>query len=274
MIIIGERLNSTRKSIKEALGDKDIDFLLKEAESQIACGASFIDINCASSLQEEAKDLIWLMKEVQERFGCGISIDSPNAEVIKLALPGHRGKPFINSVTAEKDKLEFMPKLFAEKECNIIGLTIDDTGLPDDVEGRVALAHQIVNVAQSNGMPKENIFIDPLVKPASTESEQAVYFLEAAKQLRGEGINIIGGLSNVSFGLPKRGILNAVFLKLCIEAGIEAFIIDPTVELIKMVLEGKELPKEQFTLAEDVILAKDAYAMNYIKAFRDGTLNL
>jgi len=274
MIIVGERLNSTRSSIKEAIAGKDVDFLIKEAESQIQSGASFIDINCASSMANEEKDLLWLMKEVQGKFGCSVSIDSPNTEIIKSVLPEHSGKPFINSITIEKDKIESMSEIYKEKESNIIGLTIDDNGMPNDVEGRVEMARKIVDYAQSNQIRKEDIFIDPLVKPISTEPDQVLFFLEAAKTLRSEGINIIGGLSNVSFGLPRRGIINAVFLKLCIESGIDAFIIDPTAELIKMVLDGKDLPREQSLLAEDVILGKDQYAMNYIKAFRDGALNL
>ncbi|NQT95105.1 MAG: dihydropteroate synthase [Candidatus Omnitrophica bacterium] len=275
MKVIGERINSTRKSIKEAISSKDLDFLLKEAEQQIAAGANYIDINCAASLENEGSDLIWLIKEVRNRFGCGISIDSPDLKLIESLLDTlDVDKPFINSITAEEEKLQMLPSLFTKKDSFVIGLTIDDNGMPTDADGRINLAEKIINTAAENGIDKNNIYIDPLVKPVSTEAQQASYFLEAVKDLSAKGIKTIGGLSNASFGLPKRGILNAAFLKLCIDAGMDAFIIDPTAELSKRVLDGKELPREQFKLAEDTLLGKDAYAMNYIKAFRDGALNI
>jgi len=145
--------------------------------------------------------------------------------------------------------------------------------MPDNIDDRVSIAEDIISAAASKGVHKNNIFIDPLVKPISTEPKQAYCFLESIKALKKKGIRCIGGLSNVSFGLPQRDLLNAVFTKLAIAAGIDAAIIDPTQNLVKDLLSGKELPKEIFSLAEDALLGRDEYSIKYIKAFREGILN-
>ena len=274
MIIIGERINSSRKSIKEAIDKKDTAFLLEEARRQLLAGASFIDINCAACLHKERDDLIWLIAQVQQSLGCSISIDSPDMSVVKAALKLHKGAPFINSITAEDSKLKELPSLVDDKNSKVIVLDMDEKGMPEDIEGRVALAEKAVDNAVKKGVAKDNIYIDPLVKPISTQPKQAYYFLEAINILKDKGINVVGGLSNVSFGLPVRGLLNAAFLKLAIDCGIDAVITDPTDNMIKMILDGKELPEEQFILAKEAILGKDAYTINYIKAFRQGRLTI
>jgi len=273
MIIIGECINSTRTSIKEAIAGKEINFLIKEAEDQVSCGASFVDINCAASMEKETEDLIWLIKEVQNKLGCSISIDSPNPDVIKAVLETHKGKAFINSLSAEKSGLELLPYFAKERDSYVVALAIDEKGMPDDIDGRIALADKIIGAASEKGVDNQNIYIDPLVKPVSTEPRQASHFLESVKRLKDKGIKTIGGLSNVSFGLPKRPLLNAVFIELAIEAGIAGLIIDPTSELISDVLEGKEMPEEASALAKDLLLGRDEYAVNYIKAFRESRLN-
>lgn len=273
MIIIGERINSSRKRIKEAIGKKDIASLLQEAKKQISGGADFIDINCATSMEKETDDLIWLIRETQQQLGCPISIDSPNISVIQKALEIHKGTAFVNSITAEKQKLEALPSLTGGNRADVVVLAMDEKGMPQDAEGRLKIADSVIDAAVKEGVDRHNIYIDPLVKPVSTEPKQACHFIEAIKMLKDKGINVVGGLSNVSFGLPARSLLNAAFLKLAIDSGIDAVIIDPTDELIKAVLSDKELPQEPFSLAKNTLLGEDAYAMNYIKAFRDGKLN-
>jgi 5-methyltetrahydrofolate--homocysteine methyltransferase len=158
--------------------------------------------------------------------------------------------------------------------CYAVALTITDGGMPDNIEERVTLAERIISAAQKADIPIKDIYVDPLVKPVSTEPNQAKYYLKALEILKERGINTIGGLSNVSFGLPNRHLLNAVFLQLAIESGITAAIIDPTNNLTKMALDGKKLPDEVFKVAKKVLLGEDEYAMEYIKAFRSGSLSL
>lgn len=273
MIVIGERINSTRKNIKEALECKNLDLLLDEAGRQLSSGADYIDINTAGHIGYERDDLLWLVENIQNKFDCNISIDSPDSSIVKEALKLCRHKPFINSISAEKNRLLLLKELMRQKDSYIVILAINENGMPSDVEGRLAIADDIISFARSQEIDKKNIFIDPLVKPISTEPQQAGFFLESVKLLKEKGISCIGGLSNVSFGLPRRDILNAVFIKLALDAGIDAAIIDPAQKAASDVLKGKHLPEEIFLLAEDAILGKDEYSMNYIKAYRAGCLD-
>ncbi len=274
MIIIGERINSTRNSIKKALVDNDLGCLMNEAQEQLNCGAEFIDINTATTLEKEESNLLSLMRNIQERFDCKISIDSPDANIVKSALKVCKAKPFINSISGEEKRLSLLDDFVKEEESYIIALAMNDDGMPVGIDDRVSIAQEIVSKAISKGIDRNDIFIDPLAKPISTEPKQAHCFLEAVRLLKAKGIRCIGGLSNVSFGLPRRDLLNAVFIKLAMEAGIEAAIIDPTQGLVKDMLDGKDLPGGMLSLAEDALLGRDEYSMNYIKAFRAGMLNI
>jgi cobalamin-dependent methionine synthase I len=273
MIVIGERINSTRKNIKDALDGGRIEDLMDEASKQISCGAEYIDINTAAGIEREKSDLIWLMDNIQSKFDCGLSIDSPDASILKEAIKLCKRQPFINSISAQKHRISLMKGLVSQRESYIIVLAMNDNGMPEDIEGRVAITDEIIAFASSHGIDKGSIFIDPLAKPVSTEPLQARYFLETVKILRDKDIMCTGGLSNVSFGLPKRDLLNAVFLKLAMDAGIGAAIIDPTQPAVKEILSGKSLPEEIFSIAIDVILGRDEYSMNYIKAYRQGRLD-
>ena len=273
MIIIGERINSTRSSIKRALVDNDMSFLMNEAQEQLDCGAEFIDINTAATLENEESSLLALIRNIQDKFGCKISIDSPDAGIMKSALRMCEDKPFINSISGEEKRLALLDD-FAGDENYIIALAMNNDGMPNAIDDRVSIAEEIISKAVSKGIDKNNIFIDPLAKPISTEPKQAHFFLESVRLLKAKGIRCIGGLSNVSFGLPRRDLLNAVFIKLAIEAGIDAAIIDPTQNLVRDLLGGKELDKEAISLVQDALLGRDEYLMNYIKAFRAGMLNI
>ncbi len=276
MLIIGERINSSRKPVARAIAKKEEKFLIEQARLQIESGAHFIDVNCAVSLEKEKEDLIWLIKTLQDNLEVYISIDSPNPEVIEQALKIHKGKPFVNSITAESEKLKHMLGILEDKDVFVIALTIDNNGIPDTSEKRIKLAKDLVNSLKQAGIESDNIYIDPLVKPISSESDQAKNFLEAVRMLKQSGIKTIGGLSNASYGLPARRILNAVFLSLAIEAGMDAVIIDPVDELIQSGIKAgdKGLPfsEETFELAKEALLGEDAYCANYIKAFREGKL--
>lgn len=273
MIIIGERINSTRKNIKDALGGRRLDLLIEEAGRQLSCGAEYIDINTAASIEREKEDLVWLLDSIQNKFDCSFSIDSPDTSIVSDVIKLCRKRPFINSISAEKHRLSLMKSIMEQRESYIIVLAMNDNGIPDDVEGRITIAEDIVSFALSQGIDKSSIFIDPLAKPVSTEPRQACCFLETVKILKDKGIRCTGGLSNISFGLPKRDLLNAVFVKLALDAGIDAAIIDPTQPAVKEILHGESLPEEIFSIVKDAILGKDEYMMNYIKAYRQGRLD-
>jgi len=283
MLIIGERINSSRKPIEQAVSLKDADFLIKEARLQIESGADFVDVNCAVRIEKEKEDLTWLIKTIQSNLDIPISIDSPDPEVIEGALKIHKKKAFVNSITAETEKLRRMLDIVKGKDVFVIALTMDDKGAPHTSLERLRLAKHLINSLKEAHIPTDNIYVDPLVKPISSEPDQVKEFLETIKQLKQSKIKTIGGLSNVSYGLPARRVLNAVFFSLAIEAGIDAVIIDPTDELIRGEIkaqaftnadagQGLTLSKEAFKLAKEALLGEDAYCMNYIKAFREGKL--
>ena len=277
MFIIGERINSSRKSISEAIEKKDKDFLIGEAKLQIDAGADFIDINCATSMDNEVSDMKWLMDGVQTATGAAISIDSPDPKVIDEALKNHKGKPFINSVTGESDKLKDMLDIISGKDLYAIALTMDDSGMPSDCDSRVAMARKMASSLKEASLSLDEIYVDLLVKPISSEPGQAKEYLEAIRILQSDGIKAVGGLSNVSFGLPKRAILNAVFLEMAMEAGIGAAIIDPSGPLMQEVIKNKRivsLDKSMILLAKAALLGEDQFCMNYITAFREGKLEI
>lgn len=273
MLIIGEQINSSRKVIKEAISKKDAHFLIEQADLQTKAGASFIDVNCAISMEKEEEDLVWLIQTLQDATPVSISIDSPNSSAIDTALKIHRGKPFINSITAESVKMQSMLDVLKGKDVFIIALTMDDSGIPQGSTERIKIAKQLVNSIKKAGINPDNIFVDPLAKPISSEPDEAKKFLESIKALKQDGIKTIGGLSNVSYGLPARRVINAIFLSMAIEAGIDAAIIDPVEELTQKVIKGETLSGKRFDLGKDALLAKDFYCSNYIKAFREGKLN-
>ena len=143
MLIIGERINSSRKSIKQAIVEKNSKFLIEQARMQLESGSNFIDVTCALSLENEKEDLAWLIKTLQNELNTAISIDSPDPEAIDIALKIHKGKPFVNSVTAEKDKLYKIVEIIKNKDLNIIALTMDDGGVPSTSEHRIELAREL-----------------------------------------------------------------------------------------------------------------------------------
>ncbi len=268
MLIIGERINSSRKSIELAIAKKDEAFLIEQARIQLEAGATFIDVNCAVFLEKEEETLLWLIKIIQGNFSAPICIDSPDPEVIKAALEIHKGKPFINSITAEDKKLKAMQGVLKSKDAFVVALTMDEGGIPEAMQDRIKIAEYLADTLKKNtSFDVSNMYVDPLVKPISSEPYEAKKFLDCVKQLKAKGIKTVGGLSNVSYGLPQRRILNSVFISLALDAGIDALIIDPTYRTLK-------LPQEIYDLAKAALLGEDPYCSNYIKAFRQGMLKI
>ncbi len=265
MLIVGERINSSRKEILEAMKAKDARLIQDEAKKQLNCGAGVLDINSAMSLEREAEDIEWLVNVIQKAVGVPLCIDSPNPEVIKKALSVHKGKALVNSVTGEKKRINEIMPLVKQYHASVIALTMDEDGMPDTATGRLDIAKHILETLLNYGIEQEDIYFDPLVRPISTEANQAKEFLCALRLIKKElaGVKTICGLSNVSFGLPKRGLLNATFLAMALDCGLDAAIIDPTDKMVRASLK-----------ASQALLGEDNYCLNYISAARKGELNL
>jgi len=262
MMIVGERINASRQPIAEALKRKDAQFFINEVSNQINAGASVIDVNCGIIMESEMKDMLWLIDTIQKDNAVRISIDSPNPDVIKEALESQKGpKAMINSITAEKTRYEKILPLCAKYDCDIIALTMDEKGMPHTAGQRFEIATIIMEICAEYGVKKDRIYIDPLIRPISTEQTQAEEILISIEEISKIGLKTIAGLSNISYGLPNRSLINRTFLAMASYAGLSACIIDPTdIKLMSVVRAAMALT------------GSDENSISYIKAFRDKKL--
>ena len=263
MLIIGERINTSREDVKIAVDTRDAAFIQELSRKQKEAGANMLDVNCGTSLEKEPEDLAWLLKVVQEAVDLPLCIDSPNPDAITKVLPLHKGKALINSITLEKSRYEKILPLAKEFEASVIALTMDEKSLPETAEAKFHMAAKILDLAKKNGIAPEDVYFDPMVKPLSSSSGQAKEFLDSVGLIKKLGdVKIIGGLSNVSFGLPDRSLLNSVFLAMARCSGLDAAIIDPLNKRVMSALKASEL-----------IMGRDNYCKNYISAYREGKLS-
>jgi 5-methyltetrahydrofolate--homocysteine methyltransferase len=263
MLIVGERINSSRKSILKAIDERDGDFIVQEAINQVEAGATYIDVNAAARLEHEIEDLQWLVQTVQGGLDVPLCIDSPSAAAIHAGLLVHRGQAMVNSISGEKDRLEAILPLVKEHNALVVGLTIDERGMPQTSAQRLEVAEAIAAAAEAQGISRDRVYIDFLVRCVSAEADQGLISLEAIEQIRTAlpGIHAICGLSNISYGLPQRGLLNRTFLAMAIGRGLDAAILDPTDRRLMAVLR-----------AARAITNEDEYCMEYITAHRAGIL--
>jgi 5-methyltetrahydrofolate--homocysteine methyltransferase len=264
MLVVGERINATRKKIGEAVQNFDADHIKAEAVKQVEAGAHLVDVN-GGIPERETEFLLWLVDTVQEAVDVPLCLDSANAESIEAALPKCKQPPMINSITFERERLEKMTPLASEHNARVIALCMSDDGPPKDLDERKRIAGQLVDHLTGGGIPLENIHVDPCVFPISTGSEVGTYVLDAIGWIHEQwpGIHTICGASNISFGLPMRKILNAAFLPMLIARGLDSAIIDPCNKLVRANL-----------LAAEALIGRDDFCTAYIEAFRAGDLEI
>ncbi len=261
-IFIGERINPTgKKRLAAALAEGNLEIVKMEAEAQVKAGADVLDVNVGAAGVDEVALLPQAVRLVVETVGVPVCIDSANAEALQAALAVHQelvpeGKPLINSVNGEEAHLEAVLPLIAEYNAAVIGLTMNDDGIPSTAEKRAAVARKIIERADALGIPREDIIIDCLAMTVGADTQAAQITLEAIRLVRGElGVNMTLGASNVSFGLPEREIVNWAFLTMAIQLGVNCPIVDT----------AKVRP---IILAADLLLGRDEFAMRYIKAYK------
>lgn len=263
MLIVAERINSSRKSIAQAMEAHDTGFIQNEARMQAEAGADYIDVNAGSFIGEETELLKWVVDVVQEATDLPLCIDSPDPEVINAVLPFLHRPPMINSITMEAVRLEGMLPLVVEKGAKVIGLCQSEEILAETVDDKVRLAGRLVEEVSKAGISLDDLYIDPLVYPLSSNPDSGLAVLEAIARIMKEfpGVHTICGLTNVSYGLPGRRLINRTFLVAAVTRGLDAVIMDPT-------------DKELFGAlkAALTVVSKDEYCMEYIAAFRAGRL--
>ena len=229
--IVGERINPTgKKRFKQALIEDDMDYILGQAIEQVEAGAEILDVNVGLPEIDEKEMMIKTVKALQGIVDVPLQIDSTKPEVIEAALRVYNGKPIINSVNGEDAVLDTILPVVAKYGAAVIGLALDENGIPDSAEGRVAIAEKIMNRAMSYGIPKEDIIIDCLTLTVSAEQKACFETLEALNIVKNKlGLRTVLGVSNISFGLPNREIINKYFLTMALHSGLDLPIINPNV---------------------------------------------
>jgi cobalamin-dependent methionine synthase I len=265
MIIVAERINATRKAIREALEKKDQEFFIQEAQKQEKAGAAFIDVNAGTEATKEVADLKWLVESIQDAVEIPLCLDSANDQALEEALTVYNKKEvMINSFTTEENRIKALLPIVKKYDALVVGLAMGEGGIPQSVEERMKLVETLVKAVDEYSIPREHLFIDPLVVPIGTDQNQGKLFLETLQAIPQTypGVRTVCGLSNISFGMPNRRLINRSFLALSIGFDLHAAIIDPLDDKLMGIL-----------FASEALMGRDEYCMNYLTAFRAGRLN-
>ncbi len=259
MRIVGELINASRKAVGAAISAQDAEAIKKLAVDQHNAGADYIDVNAGIFVGQEADYLQWLVKTVQGAVDAPCCIDSPDPEAIEKALSVHKGTAMINSISLEKDRYNALLPVLAGTDLRVVALCMSDEGMPETTEDRVKIADKLINDLVKNNVSLDNIYVDPLVQPVSTKSTFGSEFLNAVDEImtRFKGVHTICGLSNISYGLPLRPMLNQTFAVMAIARGLDGLIINP--------LDSKMIKN---LIAAETLAGRDDYCMNYLKAYR------
>jgi 5-methyltetrahydrofolate--homocysteine methyltransferase len=258
-VVIGERINpSGRKALAAEMTEGRLDRVRADALAQVRAGAHVLDVNAGVPGIDEPALLTAAIRAVMEVADVPICIDSSVIEALEAALPVCGGKPLVNSVTGEDERLDRVLPLVKEHGAAVIGIANDETGISMVPEERLAIARKIVDRAAAHGIPAEDVVIDPIAMTVAAEPAAAVATLATMRLIRAElGVNMTCGASNVSFGLPDRPSVNAAFLPLAMDAGLTSAITNPLEPLVHLAV-----------LAGDLLLGRDEYAMRWIADFR------
>jgi cobalamin-dependent methionine synthase I len=267
MLVIGEKINASIKPVAEAIVARDKEFIENLARSQADAGADFIDVNAGTgqgTIEQQIEGMEWLIDVVQNATDKPLTIDSDVPEMIKAALKKYSGeKVMINSISAEPDRLNMVESLSTGQNVLLVALAMGDAGIPDNVEQRLDACKTIMDHVTRMGMKEEQILFDPLVLPISVDPEQGLVTLRTIEQIKKQypAARTVMGLSNVSYGLPSRGLVNRGFLLMASYAGLDAAIIDP--------LDAKAM---SMIKVADMLNGKDPYCKSYIRSYRKGVI--
>ncbi|MCS7177850.1 MAG: methyltetrahydrofolate cobalamin methyltransferase [Anaerolineae bacterium] len=263
MLIIGEKINGTLKKVGQAVLDRDGAFIQDLARRQAEAGADYIDVNAGTPAAREPEDLVWLVETVQAVTELPLCLDSANPKALAAALERTARPPLINSISGEESRLTEILPLVPGRAAGVIAMLLDDTGMPQGVEDRLRVAHRILERTRAAGIPDEQVYIDPLVMAVATQQDGALVALKTMRTLRAQypDVRFSVGLSNVSFGLPVRTLVNQAFLTLALYEGLDAAIMDPLDRGVMGML-----------LAAEVVLGRDRFCRRYVGAYRSGHL--
>jgi len=281
VLIVGERLNTTRKSVAAMVEALDGAAVRREALRQIEAGAHYVDVNAGTFRTREPELLRWMVENAQagvestraaraesgrgteESAPIPLCIDSPNPVAIRAALEVHRGQAIVNSITGEAERLSRLLPVIRDHGSAVVALCLDDAGLPATADEATAKGLRLVETLLGAGISPGDIYVDPVVRPVGADPGAAVTAIETIRRLRERlpEVHFICGLSNVSFGLPARSLANRAFGAMAMAAGLDAAILDPL-----------DSPLMSALLAAEAVLGRDRHCGRYLRAYRQGKL--
>ncbi len=259
VVIIGERINPTgRKKLMAALQEGNMEVVRRDALAQVEAGAAILDVNAGVPGADEPSLMLKIIEAVREVTDVPLCIDSANPQVIEVALSNYQGKALVNSVNGEEKSLARVLPLIKKYDAAVIGLTMDDEGIPKTAGKRLEIARKILTRAEALGIPRQDVIIDPLVLTVGADQQAARVTLEATRLIADElGVNITMGASNVSHGLPDRPIINVTFLAMAIACGLTCPITNPLSTRVRETI-----------LASNLLMGHDEWAMNWVTYYR------
>lgn len=261
MIIIGEKINGSIPAVAEAIANRDAEFIKNRAKAQAEAGATFIDCCASVPEAEEVETLKWMIDCIQEVTDLPIAVDSPSADVIKEAYKFCKKEGIINSVSGEGDKVDTIFPLIADTKWGVICLLSDDTGIPKTAADRLKVFDYIMSKAKEYNISPDRLYIDPLVEMLCTSEDGMAMNVEVMSTIRKQypDIHLVAAVSNISFNLPVRKLVNLGYTVLAMNAGLDSAILDPLNRDMMGVI-----------YATEALLGLDDYCMEYIGAYREG----
>jgi cobalamin-dependent methionine synthase I len=265
LIIIGEKINTVNPRVRRAVEERDAGFIKDLALAQAKAGADVIDVNVGSRPGVEPSNMRWAVELIQKAVDLPLAIDSPNPHTIRAGLQvcRHKERAWANSVTLEKARLEALLPVVRGCGCWVVGLCMDERGVPPTAAGRVEVAERLVDEVTRQGVSRRRLYLDALVEPISVQPMAALTSLETLQMLRSAlpDVKTVICLSGISFGLPARRLLNRTYLTLLLHAGVDAILLDP--------LDGQLIAALK---ASQALLGHDAHGLEYIAAYRSKQL--
>jgi 5-methyltetrahydrofolate corrinoid/iron sulfur protein methyltransferase len=263
MFIIGELINSTRKQVRKAVEEQDAAFIQGLARKQVEAGAAWVDVNAGAFPNDEVEKMKWLITVIRQVTDAPLSIDSPRSAAVEAGLAMAGPEPVLNSISAESDRYTALIPLVRKFNTHVVALSLDDSGMTDDMQKVWQVADGLIKRLEDDGVPPDHIFVDPLIRPVSTNGEYGMGALWVVEKITSAHpqVHKTCGLSNVSYGLPRRKLVNQVFVAMAIARGMDSAIIDP--------LDPRMMAN---IAAAEALAGKDQFCMGYITAEREGKL--
>lgn len=264
MLVIGEKINGTREEVARAIAERDEATIQRLALHQESSGADYLDINAGTHPEKEPDDMVWLIRTVRQVTDAGLCLDSVNPEALLAAMREIDDTPMINSLSGEKRRLENVLPIAARYRTPLILLALDDDGIPKTADGRVEIIRSLIGRARESGLADGMLYVDPLITTIATDRSSAIITLDIMRRVRSEfpDAHLVCGLSNISFGQPKRSVINQAFASLAIFSGLDAAIIDPGDRRLTGTI-----------LAAEMLLGRDPNCLRFNNALRSGLID-